>query len=120
MEALSIAHLLILIVVFVVPYFLPTIIAMVRKKRNAGAVAALNFFLGWTLIGWIVALVWALTVDAPAVAVTNVTNYPVAPPPAIASIEATAMPQHAMFCQGCGTKLQSDARFCPTCRRPVG
>jgi len=26
----------------------------------------LNLFLGWTLIGWIVALVWASTVDVPA------------------------------------------------------
>jgi Superinfection immunity protein/zinc-ribbon domain len=118
MDALIIPPLFLLVVV--VPYFLPTIIAMVRKKRNAGAVAALNFFLGWTVVGWIVALIWALTVDAPAVAVTNVTNYPVAPPPAAGSIQGTGMSLHANFCQGCGAKLQSDARFCPSCGRLVG
>ena len=42
-------------------YFAPTIIGW--KKRNYGAILALNLFLGWTLIGWVVALVWSLTVD---------------------------------------------------------
>jgi hypothetical protein len=28
----------------------------------------LNFFLGWTMIGWVVALVWAVKADAPMVA----------------------------------------------------
>lgn len=42
-------------------YFLPSIIG--RKKRNRGAIFALNFFLGWSVIGWIVSLVWALTKD---------------------------------------------------------
>jgi hypothetical protein len=27
----------------------------------------LNFFLGWTVIGWVVALVWAVKTDAPMV-----------------------------------------------------
>ena len=42
-------------------YFLPTIVA--RHKRNATAIFALNLLLGWTLIGWIVSLVWSLTKD---------------------------------------------------------
>jgi hypothetical protein len=44
-------------------YFLPTIIAAVKKKKNSGAIAALNLLLGWTLIGWVVAFVWSLTND---------------------------------------------------------
>jgi len=39
-------------------YFLPALIA--TKKRQFGALFALNFLLGWTLIGWAGALVWAL------------------------------------------------------------
>ena len=46
-------------------YFLPTIVALVRHKQNVVSILLLNLFLGWTLIGWIVALVWASTVDAP-------------------------------------------------------
>lgn len=33
------------------------------NKRNADAIVALNFFLGWTFIGWVIALVWALIKD---------------------------------------------------------
>lgn len=46
-------------------YFLPAIVASKNKKSNADSVALLNLFLGWTLIGWVVALVWATTTDAP-------------------------------------------------------
>ena len=48
------------LVVLLFPYFLPTIIAFARKKDNAGGVFALNFFLGWTLIGWVVCLIWSI------------------------------------------------------------
>ena len=42
-------------------YMLPTIIAVVQQRTNTGAIAALNVLLGWTFIGWVVALVWAMT-----------------------------------------------------------
>lgn len=42
-------------------YFLPSIIAASRKKKNTGAIFVVNFFLGWTLIGWVVALAWSVT-----------------------------------------------------------
>jgi hypothetical protein len=41
-------------------YFLPFAIAFHKKRANTGAIFALNLFLGWSLIGWVVALVWAL------------------------------------------------------------
>jgi TM2 domain-containing membrane protein YozV len=44
-------------------YFLPSIVGAARGKRNAGAIFALNLFTGWTFIGWIIALVWALTYE---------------------------------------------------------
>ena len=44
-------------------YFLPSIIAKNRNHRNRRAITALNFVLGWTLVGWIAALVWSLTAD---------------------------------------------------------
>ena len=54
------------ILVVIIVYFMPSIVAGMRRKQNTGAVFALNLFLGWTLLGWVVALVWALTVDQPA------------------------------------------------------
>lgn len=43
-------------------YFLPTIIG--RHKANAMAIFMLNLFLGWTLLGWVAALIWACTQDS--------------------------------------------------------
>lgn len=48
-------------------YFLPAIIAFGRSKRDSGAILVLNLLLGWTAIGWVIALVWALKEDAPVV-----------------------------------------------------
>jgi hypothetical protein len=50
-----------------VMYFLPSILAFARNKRDTTAIVLLNFFLGWTIIGWVVALVWAVKTDVPAV-----------------------------------------------------
>jgi hypothetical protein len=48
-----------------VMYFLPSIIALARSKRDILAIFLLNLFLGWSVIGWIVALVWAVKTDVP-------------------------------------------------------
>src|SRR5664280_2655386 len=44
----------------IVIYFLPSIIAIEMKHRNFPALFALNLLLGWTILGWVGALVWAL------------------------------------------------------------
>ncbi len=41
-------------------YLLPTYEAWKRKQPNLVSIFALNLLLGWTLIGWVVSLVWAL------------------------------------------------------------
>ena len=40
-------------------YFLPTIAAYSRSHHQAGAILVINLFLGWTLIGWVIALAMA-------------------------------------------------------------
>ncbi len=50
-------------IVGIVLYFLPGRIAVTRSHRNALAIGVLNLLLGWTLVGWVVCLVWALHVD---------------------------------------------------------
>jgi hypothetical protein len=42
-------------------YLLPWLVAVWRRRQSAAAILALNGLLGWTFIGWVVALVWALT-----------------------------------------------------------
>lgn len=39
-------------------YFAPSIWAV--GKRNTGAIFALNLLLGWTFLGWVGALIWAI------------------------------------------------------------
>jgi hypothetical protein len=39
--------------------FLPTIVAFTRKVTDKGSVVVINLFLGWTLVGWVVALAMA-------------------------------------------------------------
>lgn len=42
-------------------YFLPFLVGY--NKKNAVSIFLLNFFLGWTFIGWVVALIWATSKD---------------------------------------------------------
>lgn len=53
-------------------YFLPGFLAM--GKRNDTAIWLLNLFLGWTVIGWIGALVWAATDEPPQPKIVNQIN----------------------------------------------
>jgi len=43
-------------------YFVPSIVG--RHKANALAIFVCNLFLGWTFLGWVLALVWACTKDS--------------------------------------------------------
>ena len=42
-------------------YFLPTIVAAIRRHHQENAIFLLNLLLGWTLIGWVAAIIWAAT-----------------------------------------------------------
>jgi len=44
-------------------YFIPTIIANNKDKKNTQAIFLVNLLLGWTFIGWFVALIWSVTND---------------------------------------------------------
>ena len=41
-------------------YFLPSVVALMRGKANGtGGVVLVNVLLGWTVVGWFLAFVWA-------------------------------------------------------------
>lgn len=42
-------------------YFIPALVAFHRMHRQRVPILILNVFLGWTLLGWAGALVWAFT-----------------------------------------------------------
>lgn len=58
---------LLVIAALIALYFLPTIIAVLRHHHNTPMITILNFFLGWTCIGWIIFLAMAFSNPAPAV-----------------------------------------------------
>ena len=55
MEAL----LIIIIIVSLIVYFAPSIIAVHRKCVRTTAIVLVNLFLGWSLMGWFGAMIWA-------------------------------------------------------------
>ena len=56
---------IVILVIGLFLYLLPTVVASNNKKSNVGAIAVLNILLGWLLIPWVVALVWAVAKDKP-------------------------------------------------------
>ncbi len=44
-------------------YPLPSVVAAVRKHNEALDIVVTNLWLGWTIIGWFVALVWACNLN---------------------------------------------------------
>lgn len=42
-------------------YFLPLFVAVSRRTANQNSVAIINIFLGWTFLGWVIALAMAVS-----------------------------------------------------------
>lgn len=58
-------------------YFSPSIVASRRKHPSQMGIAALNLFLGWTGLGWLIAMIWALSNNREKQTVVVVGNAPV-------------------------------------------
>jgi len=59
MQSFTIQELLSIVLILVL-YFSPTVIAFLRKHKNKLAIFLLNFLLGWTVLGWVVSLIWSV------------------------------------------------------------
>ncbi|MFC1987129.1 superinfection immunity protein [Chloroflexota bacterium] len=44
-------------------YFVPTVVAVIRKAKNLGGIFLLNLLAGWTFLGWVASLVWAIVAE---------------------------------------------------------
>ena len=77
-------------------YFLPSIIA--HRKRDFAGIFMVNLLFGWTVVGWVIALVWACVADV---------RQPV-----------FAMAGPARYCTRCGA-MMAGPHFCPGCARPL-
>jgi hypothetical protein len=88
---MSILFLIILIFI----YFIPSIIASNRHHKNKDAIIILNLLLGWTFLGWVVALVWAYTDN-------------------ISTVKQDKEPQQ-IHCSKCGSQITENDKFCSKC-----
>ena len=79
---------IVLIILALFIYFLPSLVG--GQKKNAGAIFLLNLLLGWTLIGWVVALVWAASNDSN---------------------------DNIWECDFCGHKQRENFEICPECKK---
>lgn len=94
-------------------YMLPTIEAWLRKSENLPAIAAVNLLLGWTLIGWVVALAWALKRPSSVVLVgAHEARHE----------DLDRAPQHKprKSCQFCGEEVLEVAVKCKHCGSDLG
>lgn len=51
------------LIILLLIYFIPWIVAMSRGSKRTAGVFVVNLFLGWTLLGWVLALAWAAGSD---------------------------------------------------------
>ncbi len=50
---------IIILLIIILLYFLPYVVAKIRKIKNSASVFWLNLFLGWTVLGYFVLLFYA-------------------------------------------------------------
>lgn len=105
MEGLSALLIVVLGLAGLFVYFVPAFIAARREHPNQQGITLLNLLLGWTFLGWVIALVWAVSYS----------------PPATAPLEPLARPNPAPpgFCAKCGARLVGEPRFCGNCGAAV-
>ncbi|MDH6632531.1 UNVERIFIED_ORG: hypothetical protein M2355_001822 [Lelliottia amnigena] len=92
---------IILIFLFLLASYLsPSINAFSRGHKDRKAVLALNFFLGWTAIGWVGSLIWSFTGP-------NLKK------------ERLKESYTSRTCPHCAELVKIDARICRFCQREL-
>ena len=107
-----------LLAIFSLGYLLPTSVAGWRHHPNGAPIFLLNLFFGWTVIGWVAALMWASS--SPTAVQTVIVTVPgatVATGPSAAPLISPSPPaqREVSFCAQCGKKREGSLNFCRHC-----
>src|SRR3990167_4488398 len=100
----DLGEVLLLLPIFLVVYFFPSIAAWLRGKKNFEAIFLLNFLAGWTFVGWVIAIVWAaMRYDAP---------------PQVGAYRNTPLPPASGLipCPSCSRRIPRNLTRCMFCR----
>jgi hypothetical protein len=88
-------------------YLFPTYEAWLRNSKNLTSIALVNILLGWSIVGWVVAMVWAIK----------------EPPPLDVDKEyEKALPSAAKatkVCPYCAEEILVNAKICKHCKSNV-
>ena len=117
-----------LAIAFTLIYMVPSVIAFGRNTEYAVAIILVNLLLGWTVLGWIWALIWALD-DAPKREATR-QNYVPRPKPTCPNCSRTVgwrvakcphcnyhiARRRMKFCPYCGEEILFSATICRYCQ----
>lgn len=114
-----------LLPVLLIAYFTPLLIAVLRKHRFTASIGLINLALGWTIVGWVAAIVWAVNKD---VRDGTLAQEPVAEPPFVmnepiwsemSAENRIAGPEVGKKCPYCAEEIKVEAVVCRYCGRDV-
>jgi hypothetical protein len=91
-------------------YFVPSIVANSRNHPNVLGIFLLNLLLGWSLIGWVIALVWAVSDPGGDSGGTRVDPVDVA-----LHGERVSTAEPTKRCPACAEEILAAARKCKHC-----
>jgi len=108
---------------FLIAYFIPLLVAAGRRHRFIGAIGLINLALGWTVLGWFGAIIWAVNRDVrdrevePQPAPLDFMNEPrlIEPGENIQAVDSGASKR----CLFCAESIKAEALVCRYCGHDV-